>query len=318
MKEIGGYFPLEELVKKEFYPALIPLNSGRNAFLFLLRTLNYRKAYLPFYLCDSIAQTCRNEGVEIEFYNIGKNMLPILAKQLQDREVLLVVNYYGQLTDEMVKKLKNKYKNIILDNTQAFFQRPIKGVDTIYSCRKFFGVPDGAYLATASVGEALLPDKSKDRMLALLGRFEGAASTYYEAFKTAEASIDDMPLMAMSKLTNNLLGAVDYERVRKKRIANFNSLQNGLKKYNKISVSTPDGPFAYPFYSENGMQVRKKLAKKNIFIPTLWPNVVKSMSEDTIEFKYASNILPLPCDQRYEHEDMESLISHVLLESSAE
>lgn len=37
---------------------------------------------------------------------------------------------------------------IILDNTQSFFQKPISGIDTIYSCRKYFGVPDGAYLST--------------------------------------------------------------------------------------------------------------------------------------------------------------------------
>ena len=39
-------------------------------------------------------------------------------------------------------------KNVIIDNVQAYFQRPIEGFDTLYSCRKYFGVPDGAVLYT--------------------------------------------------------------------------------------------------------------------------------------------------------------------------
>ena len=31
MREIGGYFELEELKGSEYYPDLIPLNTGRNA-----------------------------------------------------------------------------------------------------------------------------------------------------------------------------------------------------------------------------------------------------------------------------------------------
>ncbi|HNX77628.1 MAG TPA: hypothetical protein PKM56_18250 [Candidatus Rifleibacterium sp.] len=313
MKEIGGYFSLEEFVNNEFYPNLIALNSCRNAFLYLIRALDYQKVYLPFLLCDSMAQVCRNEGVEVEFYSIDKNFLPVFSRPIENNEVLLVVNYYGQLTDQNVNKLKKNYKNIILDNTQAFFQQPIDGVDTIYSCRKFFGVPDGAYLASKCKSkEALLPDMSKDRMIALLGRYEDSASAYYEAFKASEYSIEIAPLKVMSKLTKNLLAAIDYEKVRKKRNANFTFLYNALRDYNQITVQTPDGPFAYPFIVKDGLQVRKKLAKLKIYIPLLWPNVMQSTSPDSLEYHYAANILPLPCDQRYDEGDMEYIIVSLL------
>ena len=79
--------------------------------------------------------------------------------------------------------LKEKYQNIILDNTQAFFQTPLPDVDTIYCLRKFFGVPDGSYLSTNSLlTENLEIDSSKDRMRHLLGRYEGKASDYYKDF----------------------------------------------------------------------------------------------------------------------------------------
>jgi hypothetical protein len=36
------------------------------------------------------------------------------------------------------------------------------------------------------------------------------------------------------------------------------------------------------------------------------------MAEDSIEYKYAANILPLPCDQRYAIEDMEYLLDMLM------
>lgn len=36
MKEIGGYFELEQLISNEYYKDLVPLNNGRNALLYLL------------------------------------------------------------------------------------------------------------------------------------------------------------------------------------------------------------------------------------------------------------------------------------------
>ena len=73
----------------------------------------------------------------------------------------------------------------------------------------------------------------------------------------------------------------------------------------------PYGPFAYPYYVENGIETRKKLAEKKIYIPTLWPNVLIEKHGDTIEYDYAANILPLPCDQRYGLDDMEYIVKEL-------
>ena len=55
-------------------------------------------------------------------------------------------NYYGNATESKIKKIFKKYKNLIIDNCHAFFSKPIKNAYNCYSTRKFFGVPDGAYL----------------------------------------------------------------------------------------------------------------------------------------------------------------------------
>jgi len=306
-KEIGGYFGLEQLVGREYYPGLKKLNSARNALLYLLKARNIKKLYIPYFLCDTVSALCDRYGYAYEYYFIDKDLQPAFDKKLSADEWLYVVNYYGQICNEAVQKLKEKYGNIIFDNVQAFFQRPVPGVDTIYSCRKFFGVPDGAYLATdAQLSEALPLDRSKDRMKHILGRYEETGAQYYSDFQENDESFYTLELREMSLLTRNILGAIDYEAVRRKRNQNYETLA-ALDGQNRLQLKKPDGPYCYPFYCENGMQVRKALAAQKIYVPTLWPNVLEM--DAPFERELAANILPLPCDQRYDTEDMQRILN---------
>lgn len=315
MKEIGGYFGLEELISNEYYKDLIPLNNGRNSLLYLLKARKIKKLYIPYYLCNSVSDMLNIYGYNFEYYNINSNFMPIFNKTLNSDEYLYIVNCYGQLNDDIIIQLKQKYGQIILDNTHAFFQSPIIGIDTIYSCRKFFGVPDGAYLSTdVKVEENLEIDISKDRMSHILGRYEGIASEYYDNFKDNDNTLKNESLKFMSKLTHNILGAIDYGRVRRIRNENYIYLHNELGMYNNLKLKTSSDAFSYPFYIENGIKIRKKLAKKKLYIPTLWENVLESTQKDSIEYKYAANILPLPCDQRYDLKDMEYMLELILKE----
>jgi hypothetical protein len=312
MKEIGGYFGLDQLVNNEYHKDLLALNTGRNAFLYLLKAKNIQKLYIPYYLCNSVSYMLEKHKFDFEYYHIDADFIPVFNKKLYKNDYIYIVNYYGQLTNDKVICLKQKYGKIIIDNTHAFFQKPIDGVDTIYSCRKFFGVPDGAYLSTDSVlDEVIEIDISKDRMTHILGRFEGTASDYYSNFQENDASFKFEPLKYMSKLTKNILGAIDYEKVKEIRDENYTYLESRLKKMNKLRLITPEGPFAYPFYLENGVKVRKKLAEKKIYIPTLWPNVLEDTPESSLEYDYAANILPLSCDQRYCEDDMKYIVEEI-------
>ena len=145
MKEIGGYIELDSYDLPMLYEDAIALNSGRNALAYLIQAKNIKKIRLPKFLCNSVYETCIRENVRIEEYSINMNFQPSEIEMVED-EWLYVVNYYGQLSDLQIKKLAQKYKNIIIDNAQAYFQKPVKGIDTIYTCRKFFGVSDGALL----------------------------------------------------------------------------------------------------------------------------------------------------------------------------
>jgi len=301
MTEVGGYFGFEDLAYKEYYPDLLALNTARNAFYYTIKAYKIKKIFIPYYLCNCIEDTLLKNNMPFEKYHLEKDFEPIITKKLGKNEWILLVNYYGQLSPQRVEALKNKYINVVLDNTHAFFQSPIKGIPTLYSCRKFFGVADGAYLATEkNLNEEFETDVSKDRMKHVIGRFEVNASEYYSEYQKIEVALDMEPIKLMSKITKNILGAINYNKVIEKRNSNFIFLYEELQGLNKLKLYIPNGPFAYPFYSENAVDIRRKLAEMKIYIPTLWPNVIENEGSSELEKRYAQNILPIPCDQRYD------------------
>lgn len=310
MKEIGGYFGLEQLPGSEYHADLIAVNNARNALLYVLKARGVQKLYLPYYMCDSVARMCDREGFAYEHYHIARDFRPVFDRMLQEGEALYIVNYFGQIDIDEAVTLQRRHGTIIFDNVQAFFQRPVAGMDTVYSCRKFFGVPDGGYVATnARLQDELPEDRSGDRMKHLLGRYEGCASDYYADFKANDKSFDRLELRGMSRLTHGILGAIDYEAVRKRREQNYATLHQRLGSHNKLNLRMPVGPYAYPFYCQRGMEAKKLLAQKKIYVATLWPNVLKEKAP--LEKDYAANILPLPCDQRYGSEEMEYMAAEI-------
>lgn len=311
MKEIGGYLGLEKFSGREYHSDLIAINSARNALLYIVKAKKINKLYIPYYLCDSVECACKREGIALEYYHIDRDFLPKFDRVLGQNEYLYIVNYYGQLDKRIVRDYKKRFSNIILDNVQAFFEKPIEGIDTVYSCRKFFGVPDGAYVSTDVVlNEPLDIDVSMERMRHVLGRFEVNARDYFSDFRQSDKQLEEIGLRKMSKLTHNILSAIDYDAVKQARETNFEYLQNRLGHKNMFNLKKVIAPYAYPFYCTNGPRVRKDLADKDIFVATLWPNVVDT--GDPVEKDYAENILPLPCDQRYGEDDMKRIVDSIL------
>lgn len=312
MKEIGGYFGLDEYSGSEYYKDLVSLNTARNALLYVLKARKIAKLYVPYYLCDTVSEICKKYNYDFEYYHTDENFRPVFEKVLNKDEYLYVVNYFGQISNEEAVSLKAKYGNIIFDNVQAFFQKPVQGINTIYSCRKFFGVPDGAYLSTdVFLDEELPVDFSADRMKHILGRYEKTASEYYGDFQQNDESFYELELKQMSRLTHNLLKAVDYDRIKNQRTENFNYLYEKLGKKNKLNLIKVEGAYCYPFYCGNGMQIKKKLAAEKIFIPTLWPNVLDM--DVQLEKEYSENILLIPCDQRYGVEEMKYISESIMI-----
>lgn len=308
MQEFGGYIELDRYSLPLLHDGAIALNCARNALAYLIKARQIKRILIPKFLCDSVQKVCEREGVQVKYYSINKDFLPVDVL-LEPDEYLYIVNFYGQISNELLGEFVDKYQRVIVDNVQAYFQAPIPGVDTIYTCRKFFGVADGAFLYTdASLNYELETDESFDRMRFLLGRFERTASEFYSEYVSNNDLFESAPIKKMSKLTDNLLRAIQYEDVKRRRTENFRILHDTFYDVNKLDLTVPEGAFMYPLYIDGGAELRKKLQKKQIYIPTLWPDVFDVCEPSEIEYDMAANILPIPCDQRYCEESILNLI----------
>lgn len=289
----------------------IKLNCGRNALRYLLKTRGIKKIWMPKFMCDSCNDVLRKENAEVTYYSVGLDFKP-KDINLSEEDWLYVVNFYGQTPNDYLSSLKVKHTNLIVDNAQAYFQKPLAKTDTIYTCRKFFGVADGAILYTdIALDEEIPLDESFDRMHFLLGRYERTASEFYSEYAANNSFFANEPIKRMSKLTENLLHGIDYEAVRRRRAENFDYLHSRLYSINQLQLIVPDGAFMYPLYIENGAELRKKLQAEKIYIPTLWPSVFHMCGEDELEYDMAMNILPLPVDQRYSLQDMDYICKKI-------
>ena len=305
MKEIGGYFELELASKEECHTSAIKLNSGRNAFKYILKAQNIKKIYIPNFICNSIIDPLVELSISYEFYNIDSNFEIIQEIDLLKDERILYVNYFA-LKSQYVKRLADKYQNnLIIDNTQDFFEKPLKNIDTIYSPRKFFGVSDGGYLYMNHLLEELLPcDESYIHSAQLLGRTDKEASSFYNEYKKAEQRLINQPIKKMSNLTNKILSSIDYERIKQKRKENFEYLHNELKEINLLeNIDIKSTPFIYPFIT-NDLQLREKLIKNKIYIAKYWSEVLGRDSISNVEIDFVNKLIPLPIDQRYDFDDM--------------
>ena len=309
-KEIGGYLELEHSTGSEYYSDLIRLNLGRTALMWLIRTLDCRRIFIPRYICESVILCARRTDCEVILYAIDEDLQPLLdpAELSGEGDWLYVSNYYGQLSDDDIRGLHRKYHGrIIVDHAQSFYQRPIDDIPCLYTARKFFGLSDGAYVYAPSVTEGtddLPTDRSSGRMAHVLGRLEDNAREHYSEMLAVNHTFDDAPVARMSLLTENLLRSIDYEFVRRKRSENYAVLRELLPSDNAFTRKTPSAPFAYPFYHPDGVRLRKHLAAENIFVPTNWSYLLESLPEDSLGREWSANILPLPIDQRYGPEEM--------------
>lgn len=307
MREIGGYIELDKYTGKMLHENGIKLNCGRNALDYIIKAKGIKKILMPRFMCDSCNKILAKNNVTVKYYSIGLDFKPIEFDRAED-EWVYFVNFYGQIPGSYVESMG---KRIICDNAQAYFNIPLTGIDTLYTCRKFFGVPDGAILYTDKLLKEFTQDESTERMHFLLGRFERPASEFFQEYRDNNHFFINEPIKRMSKLTENLLHGINYEFVKERRTENFKYLHGRLSEKNKLILSIPEGAFMYPFYIENGAEVRNALQAKKIYTPILWPAVFKICSKNDLEYDLAKNILPIPVDQRYGIEDMEYVVSEL-------
>jgi len=311
MKEaIGGYFSLELPQREEYHKHAIRLNTGRNCLEYILRVRGYKKVYVPYYTCEAVMEPINKLGIPYEFYHIDIHFEIRDRFTLKEGEALLYTNYFG-LKQHYVEQLAEKYDSrLIVDNTQAFYAKPLDGIDTFYTCRKFFGVPDGAYLyCDKELEEEIEQDYSYDRVAHLVKRIDLSAEQGFADFRKVDDGLDNQPIRKMSKLAHRMMQSIDYETASQRRRANYQMLHDALGKENNIELPMEDDavPMVYP-YLVPVEGLRENLIENKIFVARYWPNVLDWTTKDDIEYLLAFKMQPLPIDQRYGVKNMKRII----------
>lgn len=318
MKEIGGYFSLE-LPDFGSFPNEdgILLNSGRSALEFICNSLEDIKClWLPYFTCNSVLQPLENAGIDYKFYHINHCFEISEDISLDSGEYILTTNYYG-LKDYYIQSLVTLYgKHLIVDNAQAYYATRIPNIPTIYSPRKFVGIPDGGIACGVNKNAEFANGHtvSYNRCSHLLKRIDLGAGEGYSDFKQNDYELGGAGMKSMSRLTYRLLRGIDHSSVTVRRKLNFMTLHNALAGTNQIQLdlSAPVAcPLIYPYYIPHGKRLRKKLIDNQIFCATYWPNVFDWCDPSYTEWQLAENVVCLPVDQRYGNDEMEYMIKTI-------
>lgn len=317
MEAIGGYFELPDYEEGVFpHQDGILLNTGRNALEYILRSIgDAKRVYLPYYTCEVVLEPLKKLHIPWTFYHINSRIEIDDEFTLKDGEYIIANNYFG-IKDAYIQQLAGMYgEHLIVDCAQAFFAKPIPGIKSFYSTRKYVGVADGgvAYLGNIPEGHVQVDEIecTVNHDSHLFKRLQFGAEAGFADFQENEKKLDNQPIRWMSETTKKILNHIDYEKIITKRRENYSYLHSRLATENMLSLPAIDTfvcPMIYPFLTRSGGDIRKALIDNRIYVAKYWPNV-HFLSDYEFDCKLAEMMIPIPCDQRYNDKDMQKVLN---------
>lgn len=312
-KEYGGYLPIELNRGKEYYCGsnVMTFNCARNAIKYIVEKKGFNKIYIPFYMCESVRNRLSDKDIEISYYHINVSMKPEIDT-IEDYAVIMIPDYFGIVKHN--KETIKQYKHIIFDNTQAFFEEPVEGeyIYNVYSCRKFFGVCDGAYLVGPNIKKENLEPYKPEYARYMLDSITYGTNEIYKMSLKNEELLEERKILGMSKLSHKILEGIDYNNIKKRRRNNFQYVHKQLASSNELSINLEEGcvPMVYPYLIENE-KLRAKLLESQIYVPQWWKYILKEEGANDFERYLCRYLIPLPIDQRYNIREMECILDVV-------
>jgi len=322
LTEIGGYFGLDLPDYGDLYPDAIKFQSARAALRAVFECNEITRVMMPAYICSSIIKSANDAGVEVETYYLDETLFPInLPRFLPENCAILYVNYFGLCQQNIIRLLKViPNESLIIDSSQALFAEQNSALATVYSPRKFVGLPDGGLLR-ASPPLRIAPPKEEDRgsferMRYLLIRMAYSAREGYADFEKARNSLSDNSPLSMSRLTRRLMKSIRWDQVAKRRRINYSNMAKMMDDANDTNwmLGEDDVPLCYPLTLKGCdiYKIRNDLSAKNVFTPTYWPDALPRVMGNTIESSLINETLFLPIDQRLDQQQVEQVGKLVL------
>ena len=205
----------------------------------------------------------------------------------------------------------NPETTFLIDNAHSFYNKPIMrdNVYNLYSCKKFFGVPDGGYLISERKIDQIYKKTTASHISNyLIQNLEEGTNSCYQKKKEIDEYINNN-YSDISIFAEEILFRINYKRIKEIRKRNFNIYQQYFAENNQIKCEKESIPYIYPLNARKN--IKEKLIKEKIYVPTLWSQCLDKKFDNTLEQKMASDTLFLPLDQRYDEKDIEFISGKV-------
>lgn len=307
---VGGFFELELCGRENggYHKKAVALSTGRACISLLLTEIQPKKCYLPYYCCDALYEPFNKLNIDYEFYGIDENLNPKSLPTLRKNEYFLYVNYFGIKNAEVERLITIFGPHVIIDDTHNFFHYGYEGIWSFTSARKYFPVPDGAYLYSPKTVKNNFDRFTDISVEHNLRRFVGTYSCAYSKYVEYENTLNS-DIYKISLYSERVLSSVDYETVIETRRSNFNFYKSLLDGYNELETPLEGNavPFCYPFLADKYID-KAIFHQRNYFIPCYWPDVsARERDAFQADVRTSRNLIPLPIDHRYSAAELEPL-----------
>ena len=311
------------------------LKSGRNAIKALCRCMETqnKRVMLPIYTCDTVIQPFIDEGWNVYFYRINKD-LTINIENFQytyektNPKIVFIHSFFGFDTIgndcSLLKQCKTKGSIIVEDMTQSLFSSHYLSFADYYvtSFRKFLAIPDGGALISSNDIPLLnIRPANKSIVDVALEAFELKKNYFVHADKNLKEQFrekyqelncligENDSLKEISDISYKIINSCDRVSISLKRRFNYTYIYDSLKEYTWIKpvlseVKEEICPLYLPVYVENRKELQSFLAERNIYCPVIWPKSkhITEMDDDS-QYMY-EHMLCIPIDQRYGMDEM--------------
>ena len=228
---------------------------------------------------------------------------------IKSDEFLLYTNFFGVKSGYTSKLVEQMGSRLIIDNTHSYFTRKLDDrIFSFNSARKYFGVPDGAFLYVPE-NSARITGIARNQSVSIahsLHRLLGLQEIAYKEYVAYENELS-ADIKNISLISEILLSQVDYAEVRRVRDRNFNYIHEQLGQWNTLSFDRDlKDCFCYPLLLKRAIK-KPELWALDIFVPSFWLDVLDrpNKAEYGWECQLSVDLIPLPVDHRYGIEDLE-------------
>lgn len=281
---------------------------------------------MPSYLCNTLLLPIKKTRTSIKFYEVNRHLRVASfdwIASVKPNDLVVFIDYFGfTFNRNLIEQIKPKGAWILEDASQALLSEGVGQFSdfTLFSPRKYLGVPDGGILSFNARGRRI--ERMKLRQppnhwwlkafsATLLRRDfdrDGVDNNWFTLFQEAESG---MPIgnYAMSDLSQALLSyCFDFSKIAQIRVRNYNCLADQLRNLAVFPDLAPGVvPLGFPIVTRNRDRIRKMLFGRHIYAPVHWSinGVISERFEQSHEL--SRSIMTLPCDQRYNTSDMKRI-----------